>query len=195
MSTPTIKVVDAVQMKQAIADSEEAFQKYKKTSRLARSMLLKEIADGISAKRAEFVALLGNEAGKPAFFAEGEVTRAMVTFTYASEEAKRFVGELLPMDIEASARNFDVAQVLWVPRGPVFGITPFNFPLNLVAHKVAPALASGNSILIKASPQAPGAAALLESIFKIATQSVSQKLSEEIPLHSFQIAWVLNFKS
>jgi len=187
-----IRTVDAKQMDQAIADSVLAFDQYKKTSRLARSMLLKEIADGISTNRAEFVSLMAKEAGKPTFFAEGEVSRAIVTFTYASEEAKRFGGEILPMDIEASARSFDVAQVLWVPRGPVYGITPFNFPLNLVAHKVAPALAAGVSILIKAAPQTPTPAALLESIFKTAAESVSKKLSEEIPAHTFQAVMCAN---
>ena len=178
--------VNALQMNQAIADSVQAFHTFKKVSRLARSMLLKEIADRISEKRAEFVSVLGSEAGKPATLADAEVNRAIVTFTYASEEVKRFGGEILPMDIELSARNFDVAQVLWVPRGPIYGITPFNFPLNLVAHKVAPALAAGASILIKAAPQAPTAAMMLKDIFNNAAQTVSKKLAEEIPLTTFQ---------
>jgi acyl-CoA reductase-like NAD-dependent aldehyde dehydrogenase len=178
--------IDAKQMDQTIADSVKAFQVYKKVSRLARSLLLKEIADGIAAKRADFITVLGSEAGKPILLADIEVNRAIVTFTYASEEAKRFVGELLPMDIEVTARNFDVAQVLWVPRGPIYGITPFNFPLNLVAHKVAPALAAGASILIKAAPQAPTAAMMLKDIFNDAAQSVSKKLGEEIPKNTFQ---------
>jgi len=184
--------LDARQMNQAITDSVSAFHTYKKISRLARSMLLAEIADGISAQRIALVAVLGSEAGKPALLADAEVNRAIVTFTYAAEEAKRLSGELLPMDIEMSARNFDMAQVLWVPRGPIYGITPFNFPLNLVAHKVAPALAVGASIIIKAAPQAPTPAMMLKEIFNSAALSVSKKLGEEIPESTFQAVMCSN---
>src|SRR5579872_4507717 len=98
------------------------------------------------------------EAGKPIVFSEGEVDRAILTFTIASEETKRFGGEVIPVDLDPNGRSFSPAISARFPRGPVFAIAPFNFPLNLVAHKVAPALAVGASVIVKPSPQAPGAA-------------------------------------
>jgi len=94
------------------------------------------------------------EAGKPIRFAKGEVDRAILTFTIAAEEAKRISGEVIPLDLnKASEGRFGITRRF--PIGPIIGISPFNFPLNLVAHKVAPAIASGNTITIKPSSQTP----------------------------------------
>src|SRR5262249_51874453 len=97
--------------------------------------------------------------------ARAEVLRAVSTFRIASEEATRFGGEVIPLDITTAAKAHHGRWVR-VPRGPVLGITPFNFPLNLVAHKVAPALALGSSVLIKPAPQAPLTAIELSKIVR-----------------------------
>ena len=92
-----------------------------------------------------------------------EVNRAVQTFTIAAEEAKRIPGEVIPLDWTPGTDSH-LGILRRVPIGPVLGITPFNFPLNLVAHKVAPALAAGNSILIKPAPQTPLTALLLGEV-------------------------------
>ena len=126
----------------ALSSAATSFRKFRRISRFTRSRLLAKMAEGISARRAELVECLVNEAGKPVTFAEVEVTRAIGTFTIAAEEAKRVGGDVIPVDIDAGGRAFGTAVSYKVPRGPVLAITPFNFPLNLVAHKVAPALAA-----------------------------------------------------
>ncbi len=119
-----------------------------------RAEILLNIASGINEKRAEFINLMVKEAGKPIRFAKGEVDRAILTFTIAAEEAKRISGEVVPLDLnKASEGRFGITRRF--PIGPIIGISPFNFPLNLVAHKVAPAIASGNTITIKPSSQTP----------------------------------------
>jgi len=103
------------------------------------------------------------EAGKPITDARREVARAVQTFTIAAEEAKRIPGEVIPLDW-TPGMDSHVGILRRVPIGPVLGITPFNFPLNLVAHKVAPALAAGNPIVIKPAPQTPMTALLLAEV-------------------------------
>lgn len=125
---------------------------------------LRRIADRVAARRDEFARTIAQEAGKPLNAARGEVDRAVGTFTIAAEEARRFVGEVVPLDAQA----LGAGRTGWterIPRGVVFGITPFNFPLNLVAHKVAPGLAARNAIIIKPSPRTPLTALLLGEVF------------------------------
>ncbi|MCA1621327.1 MAG: aldehyde dehydrogenase family protein [Acidobacteria bacterium] len=125
---------------------------------------LRLIADGVRERAEEFARTIALEAGKPIRAARAEVERAVMTFTHASEEARRFAGEVVPLDGQAGGAG----RVGWTerfPRGVVFGITPFNFPLNLVAHKVAPALASRNAIIVKPSPRTPLTALLLGEVF------------------------------
>lgn len=125
---------------------------------------LRRIADGIQARREEFARTIAVESGKPITAARGETDRAVATFTFAAEEARRFTGETVPVDTQVLGRG----RYGWterIPRGVIFGITPFNFPLNLVAHKVAPALASRNAIIVKPSPRTPLTALLLGEVF------------------------------
>jgi glyceraldehyde-3-phosphate dehydrogenase (NADP+) len=103
------------------------------------------------------------EAGKPVKTARVEVERASFTFRIAAEETKRIGGEIVPLDWAAGMEG-RIAHVRRVPLGPVAGITPFNFPLNLVAHKVAPALAAGDPIVVRPASQAPASALLLGEI-------------------------------
>lgn len=125
---------------------------------------LHKMAAEIGRRREEFARTIALEAAKPITFARGETDRAVATFTFAAEEARRFTGEVVPVNGQSTGRG----RTGWterIPRGIVFGISPFNFPLNLVAHKVAPALASGNAIILKPSPRTPLTALLLGEVF------------------------------
>lgn len=129
----------------------------------ARYHLLQKIAGALYDRRDEFAQLMIAEAGKPITDAKREVSRAVQTFTVAAEEARRISGDVIPLDWTPGTDSH-LGILRRVPIGPVLGITPFNFPLNLVAHKVAPALAAGNSILIKPAPQTPLTALLLGEV-------------------------------
>jgi acyl-CoA reductase-like NAD-dependent aldehyde dehydrogenase len=129
----------------------------------ARFYVLQKIAGVLYDRREEFAGLMTAEAGKPITDARREVNRAVQTFTVAAEEAKRIPGDVIPLDWTPGTDGH-LGILRRYPIGPVLGITPFNFPLNLVAHKVAPALAAGNSILIKPAPQTPLTALLLGEV-------------------------------
>ncbi len=128
-----------------------------------RYRMLQEIAAGLARRRDEFAATITAEAGKPVVDAKREVNRAIQTFIIAAEEAKRIPGEVIPLDWTPNTDSH-LGMLRRFPIGPILGITPFNFPLNLVAHKVAPALAAGNPILIKPAPQTPLTALLLGEV-------------------------------
>ncbi|HEY5627806.1 MAG TPA: aldehyde dehydrogenase family protein [Nitrospira sp.] len=129
----------------------------------ARYNLLQRIAGALHDRREEFARLMTAEAGKPITDARREVSRAVQTFTVAAEEAKRIPGDVIPLDWTPGTDSH-LGILRRFPIGPILGITPFNFPLNLVAHKVAPALAAGNPILIKPAPQTPLTALLLGEV-------------------------------
>ncbi len=174
------------EIEEAIQFALSAFSEFKKVSRYARSILLERIANGIELRRDEFISVIVHEAGKPITLAEAEVSRAISCFQIASEETKRYAGEVIPLDSDRNGKDFDLAMSFFTPRGLILAITPFNFPINLVAHKVAPALAIGACVILKPSPEAPGAAYLLAQIFAECTKFVSDSI-EEIPLSSFQV--------
>ena len=163
-----------------------AAPEFRRISRHLKSKLLLMMAAEIENHRTQFIKKMIDEAGKPYSFADIEVSRAIQTFTTAAEEAKRFGGEVIPLDSDASGRFYAPAISYWFARGPILAITPFNFPLNLVAHKVAPALAVGCPILVKPSPQAPGCAYLLAEIFEKVVQAVSDS-REKISSNCFQV--------
>ena len=151
------------EVERAIADAVEAFETTRHLSSWQREDVLKKIAQGIGARREELAQTIALEAGKPIKTARIEVGRAAFTFTVAAEESKRIYGEIIPLDWLPGNEN-RVAHVSRVPLGPIAGITPFNFPLNLVAHKVAPALAAGNPILIRPASQTPVSSLILGRI-------------------------------
>ncbi|MFI6811980.1 aldehyde dehydrogenase family protein [Nonomuraea sp. NPDC050328] len=116
------------------------------------------------AERAEEIAqLITAENGKPLTWARGEVGRAVSTFRFAAEETRRYSGTAMRLDTEPAAAG-RLAYVTRVPYGPVLAITPFNFPLNLVAHKVAPAIAVGAPVIVKPAPATPLSSLLLGEI-------------------------------
>jgi len=147
-------------LEQAIAGASRAFATTRQLSSWQREQVLKRVAEGIARHRDELARTIALEAGKPVTTARAEVDRAAFTFGVAAEETKRIYGEIVPLDWLPGNEN-RVAHVRRVPLGPIAGITPFNFPLNLVAHKVAPALAAGNPIIIRPASQTPTAALLL----------------------------------
>jgi len=174
------------EIEETIQSSVNAFPSFKKTSRYARSVLLRKMGDGIEQRREEFLNSIIEEAGKPITLANIEVSRAVTSFYIASEETKRYAGDYIPMDVDNTGISFDPLVSFFIPRGVVLGISPFNFPLNLVVHKVAPALAIGACIILKPSPEAPGAACLLAEVFLEAAKFVSETI-QNIPLSSFQV--------
>ncbi|NJC69985.1 aldehyde dehydrogenase family protein [Planosporangium thailandense] len=108
----------------------------------------------------EIARLITAESGKPLKWSRAEVNRAASVFRLASEEARRWSGELQRLDTDPGGAG-RVAMIQRVPRGPVLGVAPFNFPLNLVAHKIAPAIAVGAPIVLKPAPKTPLSALLL----------------------------------
>ena len=129
-----------------------------------RARALEQIAGGIAARHEEFAKTLSGEAGKPLTDARREIDRGIQTFRLAAEESTRIPGETIPMDLTPGGEPY-TATVKRFPLGPVLGITPFNFPLNLVAHKMAPCLAAGNPLVLKPAPQTPLTALLLGEVF------------------------------
>ena len=148
----------------AIVAAVKAFGTTRRLPAFERQRVLRRVAENIAQRKGEFARTIAQEAGKPIKTARTEVERAIFTFTVAAEESTRIYGEYIPLDWqEFTAGRW--AMTRRFPLGPIAGITPFNFPLNLVAHKVAPAIASGCSMVIKPAPQTPMSALLLaESI-------------------------------
>ena len=143
----------------------EAFEEMRSLPSYRRAESLGRIAAGLRERMEEVARTISLESGKPIRDARIEVGRAINTFTIAMEEAKRMGGEVIPLDLVPGSEG-RIGVVRPFPIGVILGITPFNFPLNLVAHKVAPALASGNTIIVKPSPRTPLTALLLAEIFE-----------------------------
>jgi acyl-CoA reductase-like NAD-dependent aldehyde dehydrogenase len=144
----------------AIAGAVRAFNSTRKFPAFERQRILRSIAATITARKVEFARTMAMEAGKPLKAARTEVERAIFTFTVAAEEATRIEGEYLSLDWQQfTAGRWGIVKRF--PLGAIAGITPFNFPLNLVAHKVAPAIASGCTIVLKPAPQTPLTSLLL----------------------------------
>ena len=144
----------------AIAAAVKAFGTTRRLPTFERQRVLRRVAESIARRKEEFAHTLAQEAGKPIKAARSEVDRSVFTFTVAAEESTRINGEVLPLDWQ----EFTVGRwgiVRRFPLGPIAGITPFNFPLNLVAHKVAPAIACGCTMVLKPAPQTPLTALLM----------------------------------
>ncbi len=155
------------EMKMAVQCAADSFREYRTAPTHRRADLLEAIASGIRSRREELAAAIVAEAGKPLAMARGEVDRAANTFRLAVEEARRIGGEVIPLDLQPDAEG-RVGITSRFPLGPVAAISPFNFPLNLVAHKVAPALACGNTVVLKPSSKTPVTAHLLGEIAQAA---------------------------
>lgn len=126
----------------------QVFAKYKDSPVYIRSELLERISKKISEKKEDLSLLITSETGKPLKFSRIETERAALTFKLGSEEAKRIEGEVINLDLLRGSEKV-MGIIKRFPVGLILAITPWNFPLNLVAHKIAPALASGNVVLLK----------------------------------------------
>lgn len=141
------------QMETAIVSAVDAFETTKRWSAGKRAEMMGKLYDKLKERKEEFINLIINEGGKPRSYATNEVDRSLTTLRLAVEEATRFGGEVVPMDWGNGEGK--TAFTKRFPVGVIACITPFNFPLNLVMHKVAPALATGCTTVIKPAPQAP----------------------------------------
>ncbi len=159
-----ITIPDRETALESVGAAQKAYEKFRDSASYERSNILKKIAHGIEERKEEFTRVLVLEGGKPFKTARVEVTRAVTTFSVAAEEANRFNGgKLVPIDITPGNEGmFGIAKRF--PLGVVMGISPFNFPLNLVAHKVAPAIASGNALILKPASQTPLSALMLGEV-------------------------------
>ncbi|MGC8561690.1 MAG: aldehyde dehydrogenase family protein [Thermoplasmata archaeon] len=143
--------------------AKKAFQELKDVPSFERYEALLKVSKELESRREEFAKIISNEAGKPIKYSRGEARRASITMLFSAEESKRIYGETIPMDVESRGRN-RFAYYNRVPIGPVFSITPFNDPLNLVAHKVGPAIAAGNSIINKPASLTPYSGFMLNEL-------------------------------
>ena len=148
---------------EAIARAVEACAAMRRLPAHARAGALLKIAGRLADRTDEIARTMTAESGKPITDATREVGRSVQTFTVAAEEAKRIAGDIIPMDL-TPGMNHHLGLARRFPIGPVLGITPFNFPLNLVAHKVAPCLAAGNPMVLKPAPQTPLTSLLLAEV-------------------------------
>jgi acyl-CoA reductase-like NAD-dependent aldehyde dehydrogenase len=151
------------QLEVAIAAAVRSFDATRKLPAFERQRVLQEVAGQIRSRQEQFARSILQEAGKPIVAARAEVERAVLTFNIAAEEATRIGGEYLPLDVAAVAEG-RWGMVRRFPLGPIAAVTPFNFPLNLVAHKIAPAIAAGCAMVLKPAPQTPLTALLLAEI-------------------------------
>lgn len=159
-SLAEVALADGAQAEEAIAAARQAFATYRFTPAHERASLLIEASLRLEAEREAFARLLAEEVGKPLRAARAEVDRTVMTLRLSGEEARRIHGEVIPVEGTAAGtgkRGMTIPE----PLGVVTCITPFNFPLNLLAHKVGPALAAGNTVVIKPSPKAPVSSARL----------------------------------
>jgi len=153
------------QWEAALAAAQKAAITFKTFSSLERRQLLEKLAAGVEARQEELAQTIVAEGGKPITYARAEMGRGALTLGLAAEEAARVGGEVIPLDSTAASRGrWGITRRF--PLGPVLGISPFNFPFNLVAHKVGPALAAGNPIIVKPASATPLTALSLAEIYE-----------------------------
>ncbi len=159
----TFTIPDAQAVEAAIAGAWAVRKEAQRTTAAQRAAALTHVSRQIEQRLDEVAALITAENGKPITWARAEAARASSTFRWAAEEARRFNGEFQRLDTEAATAG-RAAIIRRFPHGPVLGISPFNFPVNLVAHKLAPAIAVGAPCVIKPAPATPLGALLLGSL-------------------------------
>lgn len=173
--------------REAVNHAVASMRRTRALPRWKRKEILEDIAGALIEQKDRFAQLIVAEAGKPIRLARSEVDRAVLTFKTAAEEAARLGGETIPLDLtEGNENRWGLVQRF--PVGPVLAITPFNFPLNLVAHKAAPAIAAGCPILIKPSPQTPFTALALGEV--ILKAGWPEEALAVMPLSNADTAWL-----
>jgi acyl-CoA reductase-like NAD-dependent aldehyde dehydrogenase len=205
-----VGLANADEVEEAIQSNQKAFKDYAKYSAGKKRDLILALKVELEKQSEPLARLIVREAGKPLFYARVEVERAIDTLEFAAEEARRLGGERVPMDFNNGESRTAMTQLF--PKGPVLGISPFNFPLNLALHKIAPALASGCSISVKPSPFAPLTLLALAKMMDLAgfppglvnivvcPNELTEKMVEDerFKLFSFtgspQVGWMLKAK-
>ncbi len=158
-----ISQADSSLVEKAIAAAHEATAVMRRLSAYQRAFLLEKISILMNERLEEAARIIAIEAGKPIKTARGEVIRTIQTYKFAAEEAKRLHGETVPLDAAIGGEG-RLAYTVREPLGVIGAITPFPFPMNLVAHKVGPALAAGNTVLLKPASQTPLSALFLAEL-------------------------------
>tara|TARA_R110000868_G_scaffold132381_13_gene343372 strand:- start:2286 stop:3704 length:1419 start_codon:yes stop_codon:yes gene_type:complete len=206
-----VAYADEAMIEQALAKAHACEKRLAHVSHGRREAWLRELYKRLEVRAPEFTSIISKEAGKPIAYAKAEVDRCLVTLKIAAEEARRLVGEKVSVDFGAGAGKSAFTDRF--PIGTVLGISPFNFPLNLALHKLAPAIASGCPIILKPSPLAPASlfafAELLEGLdmpegavsILMCTHEQAAKLSMDsrIKLISFtgspSVGWAIKAKA
>lgn len=173
--------------RQAVHHAIVSLRRTRALPRWKRREILENVAAALIDQKERFAQLIVAEAGKPILLARAEVDRAVLTFKTAAEEAVRLAGESIPLDLtEGNEHRWGLVQRF--PIGPVLAITPFNFPLNLVAHKTAPAMAAGCPLILKPAPQTPFTALALGEV--ILKAGWPEEALAVLPLSNTDTTWL-----
>jgi acyl-CoA reductase-like NAD-dependent aldehyde dehydrogenase len=182
-----VTIATRADARQAVQHAVASMRRTRALPRWKRREILEDIAVSLIEQKERFAQLIAAEAGKPIRQARVEVDRSILTFKTAAEEAGRLGGETIPLDLtEGNEGRWGLVQRF--PVGPVLAITPFNFPLNLVAHKAAPALAAGCPLILKPAPQTPFTALALGEV--ILKAGWPEEALAVLPLSNVDTAWL-----
>jgi acyl-CoA reductase-like NAD-dependent aldehyde dehydrogenase len=182
-----VTVATRADARQAVNHAVASLRRTRALPHWKRREILEDVAAALIEQKERFAQLIVAEAGKPVRLARAEVDRAVLTFKTAAEEAARQSGETLPLDLtEGNEGRWGMVQRF--PVGPILAITPFNFPLNLVAHKVAPAMAAGCPMILKPAPQTPFTALALGEV--ILKAGWPEEALAVLPLENADTAWL-----
>ncbi|MBA2879527.1 acyl-CoA reductase-like NAD-dependent aldehyde dehydrogenase [Anoxybacillus kamchatkensis] len=159
-----IPIATKQHVQHAIAAADKARRTMAKMPAHERAAILERVVTLLQQRADEAATIIAKEAAKPITIAKAEVARMIQTYKFAAEEAKRIHGETIPLDA-APGGEHRVAFTVREPIGVIGAITPFNFPMNLVAHKLGPAIASGNTVVLKPASQTPLSAYFIAELF------------------------------
>ncbi|MCM3387653.1 aldehyde dehydrogenase family protein [Ureibacillus chungkukjangi] len=152
-------------VERAIEGAHQAFQSFKTTTAYERAEILYKVVEIMRNRKEEFARILAMEAGKPLSASLTEIDRTIATYQFSAEAAKQSTGETVPLDAAPGTKD-RIGYTKRVPIGVVSAITPFNFPFNLVAHKLGPAIAVGNTVVLKPATQTPLTSIVMAEVFK-----------------------------
>jgi acyl-CoA reductase-like NAD-dependent aldehyde dehydrogenase len=159
-----VSTSDREHVTRAITAAEQAFTEWREFPAYRRAEILEKLVSLLKNQREQCARLIALEAAKPLKTARAEVDRTIMTYQFAAQEARRIHGETIPLDAAPGGEN-RVTYTVREPIGVIAAITPFNFPMNLVAHKVGPALAAGNTVVLKPASQTPLSAYKIAELF------------------------------
>ena len=182
-----VTIATRADARQAVNHAVASLRRTRALPRWKRREILEDVAAALIEQKERFAQLIVAEAGKPLRLARAEVDRAVLTFKTAAEEVARMGGESIPLDLTQGNEN-RWGLVQRFPVGPVLAITPFNFPLNLVAHKAAPAIAAGCPLILKPAPQTPFTALALGEV--ILKAGWPEEALAVLPLSNADAAWL-----